>query len=45
MKQELLKECKHLYSFKVSMTSYIITHLAREAEIAPLEWNFKTSLG
>lgn len=45
MKGELFKECKHLYSFKVSTTSCIITHLAREGEIAPLVWNFKTSLG
>lgn len=45
MKQKLFKECKYLYCFNVDMTSCIITHLPRGAEIAPLEWNFKTSLG
>lgn len=33
------------YEFKVGMAYGIITHLARGAEIAPLEWNFKSSPG
>lgn len=42
---QLFQECKHLYRFKVGMANCIITHLAKVSEIAPLEWNFKSSLG
>ena len=34
-----------MYRFKVGMANGIITHLARGAEIAPLEWNFTSSPG
>lgn len=39
--REIFQECEHVYRFKVGMTNSIITHLAKVAEIAPLEWNFK----
>ena len=42
---ELFEVCEYLYKFKVGMTNSIITHLTRGAEIAPLEWNFKSSPG
>lgn len=46
MKQEsYLRNVSILYKFKVGMVNCIIIHLARGAEIAPLEWNFKSRTG
>jgi len=42
---ELFEECQHFYEFKVGTANCVITHLVRGAEIAPLEWNFKSSPG
>lgn len=42
---KLFEVCEHLYKFKVGMANSIITHLARGAEIAALEWNLKSSPG
>lgn len=41
--RKLFEVCVHLYKFKVGMANSIITHLARGAEIAPLECNLKSS--
>lgn len=43
--RKLFEVCEHLYKFKVGLANSIITHLARGAEIAPLEWNLKSSHG